>query len=186
MYITANNEIINASNPVTVGSIKYPPSYPKDEIPGLIKVTETDKPTGVIVTGFTVVDGVQVWQTSPYPLSELKTQKRQAVINQYEQKLKDGFDFEGNNYQMDAGSMATANNFMTGLLSGYSSPHGGYYRSSSNVNVVMNDTKLGEFLTAIGAKYGAWRANLHVKKDAISAATTEAELSAIDLTTGWE
>jgi hypothetical protein len=60
---------------VSADGTKYPPNFPKSEIPGLYQVTETTKPADTdaeIVTGFIIDEElVQVWQTRPRTEEEL-------------------------------------------------------------------------------------------------------------------
>lgn len=184
IYINAANEIIENNDPVTVGDINYPRNYPKGSIPGLTLVTETAQPDAV-VTGFTVVDGVQVWQSTAYTLAALKATKTAEATATHNTKLGAGFNYGGKNYQTDLKSMGTVNNFMTGLLAGASNPHNGYYRATDNTRATMNDAELAVFLNAIGVYYGALRGNLHDLKDDIEAAANQTALDAIDLTSGW-
>ena len=80
MYVNAQNEIIPEGKSFKVGDISYPRNFPKSEIAGLTEVTLTDKPTDKVVTGFTVVDGVQVWQSRDYTTEEVAAQKENAKI----------------------------------------------------------------------------------------------------------
>jgi len=60
---------------VSADGTKYPPNFPKSEIPSLFQVTETTKPADTdaeIVTGFIIDEElVQVWQTRPSTEEEL-------------------------------------------------------------------------------------------------------------------
>lgn len=60
---------------ISADGTKYPPNFPKSEIPGLYYVTETVKPVDTeseIVTGFIIDEElVQIWQTRPRTEEEL-------------------------------------------------------------------------------------------------------------------
>lgn len=60
---------------VSADGTKYPPNFPKSEIPGLYQVTETAKPENTdteAVTGFIIDEElVQVWQTRSRTEEEL-------------------------------------------------------------------------------------------------------------------
>lgn len=72
MYVNSENKIVMENDPYTdAEGKKYPRNFPKSQIPDLVKVTESEKPAG-IVTGFEVVDGVQVWQTRAPDTDEVK------------------------------------------------------------------------------------------------------------------
>lgn len=116
---------------------------------------------------------------------KLQHLKKKEAEKKYQEKLDEGFNYQSKIFQTDLQSMATVNNFMTGLLSGFSNPHGGYYRALDNTHVVMDDLELGAFLTAIGVYFGALRANLHALKNSSDAAGIQAELDVIDIDTGW-
>jgi hypothetical protein len=63
---------------VSADGTKYPPNFPKSEIPGLYPVTETEKPVDTnaeVVTGFIInEDLVQAWQTRP------RTEEEQTIL----------------------------------------------------------------------------------------------------------
>lgn len=88
MYVNEQNVIIEDNEPVTVGRVNYPRNWDKSTIPGLTKVTETAKPTADVITGFTVVDGVQVWQSRDYNEEEVEARRDKRT---YREKRKDGY-----------------------------------------------------------------------------------------------
>lgn len=88
MYVNEDNEIIQNSDPVRVGDINYPRNWDKGTILGLTKVTETAKPAADVVTGFTVVAGVQVWQSRDYNAEEVEARRDKRT---YREKRKAGY-----------------------------------------------------------------------------------------------
>jgi len=193
LYIdTEGNLTENNKSYTGTDGTKYPRNFPRNEIPGLVEVVLTEKPTDVKVLGHHFEEGVQVWDTRPFNPTEktdlllvAKNLKKKEIATLHKDKLIQGFNYLGDNYQMDPASMATVNNFMTGLSAGFENPHGGYYRNSNNVNVLMNDTELREFLIAIGVYYGQLRGYVHGLKDSVKAAKNQTELDAVDVSSGW-
>lgn len=124
-------------------------------------------------------------------LVNAKRAKKQQAVDKHAEKILEGFKYKvtGDNksyfYQLDEASTNVANNFMTGLISGESNPHGGYYRSQDDKKVVMNDADLSAFLTAYGKYYGELRRALHDLKDAVADATTVNDVNAVDINGGW-
>lgn len=64
MYTNAKGEIIEDQAPyVGADGTKYPWNFPKGKIKELVPVRKTAMPKDAIVTGFKVVEGIQVWET---------------------------------------------------------------------------------------------------------------------------
>ncbi len=76
MYIDKAGNIVGDNSSFTDSmGIKFPRNFPKDKIPELTKVTETEQPIGVdlVITGYTVnSENVQVWDTRSKTAEELK------------------------------------------------------------------------------------------------------------------
>ena len=69
---------------------QYPHNFPKDEIAGLVKVTETERPTDplLIVTGFVIDKNyVQVWETREKTVEEITSENKQAKLSKRQAAL---------------------------------------------------------------------------------------------------
>lgn len=70
---------------VAADGTQYPSSFPKEEIPGLTQVIETQPPVddSVVVTGFYIdAANYQVWQTRPKTEEELRDALVSSLQNQ--------------------------------------------------------------------------------------------------------
>jgi len=66
----------------------YPSNYPKNEIPGLVIVTEVARPSdpALVVTGFTIDSAnKQVWTTRSKTAEELAEEHERDLVNQEEE-----------------------------------------------------------------------------------------------------
>jgi hypothetical protein len=78
---------------IAEGGTQYPGNYPKDQIEGLFKVTETAQPTDptLVVMGFTIDSThTQVWTTRAQTESEVAATAAQNVIKQASAALAAG------------------------------------------------------------------------------------------------
>lgn len=144
-------------------------------------------PEGAVIAEVIPGDASMEWDGSEwvFPLAEYKIRRKADVSSVYEEKVADGFLYEGHTYQLDESSILTVNNFMAGLISGEVNPHDGYYRDADNNDVAMTDVELSEFLKSIGRYYAGLRKTTHTLKDSIDAASTLAEVDAVDINSPW-
>jgi hypothetical protein len=96
MYIDSERKIVREKDNYTSPTgHKYPKNFPKDEIPGLVKVTEVEKPTpsdGKIITGFHVnEENVMVWEEvdapAPDPINQAE-ETLQKILREREDKYR--------------------------------------------------------------------------------------------------
>lgn len=75
LYTDSTKKPINPGDSyVAADGTQYPANFPKSEIPGLIAVTETARPSdeSLVVTGFVIDESnTQVWSTRPKTEEEL-------------------------------------------------------------------------------------------------------------------
>ncbi|SMH30525.1 DUF4376 domain-containing protein [Azospirillum agricola] len=108
--------------------------------------------------------------------------KIQQVNAERDRRYDAGFAFEGNIYQIDVESRTDMLAIEAKLNRGEASPHGGYWRSKSNVMVPMDDVKVAAFIGLVEDHVGAIKAQSWVLKDA---AAVSPDPASIDHTAGW-
>lgn len=119
-----------------------------------------------------------------------KIERKAEVMALLAQKIAAGFDYtvgDGSerNYQIDAISQANMVAVMADFNAGTTNAHGGFWRTSDNINEAMTDAECEAFLKAAKAyKMGLIRQSF-VHKAAIEAKTTAAQVNAYDITAGW-
>lgn len=80
MYTNAQGQIIEDQAPyIGADGTKYPWNFPKGKIKELTRVQETKQPTDKIVTGFSVVDGIQVWATREETADEINNKIKSQI-----------------------------------------------------------------------------------------------------------
>lgn len=118
-------------------------------------------------------------------LAAVKSGRVSEAVLLFANKVAAGFIYQGSTYQIDdmtqSNMVATQSRFNKGTPNS----HGGYWRNKDNVKVTLTDVEVQAlFDTAFEYKAALIR-NMHDLKDAIAAATTVAEVTAIDLDTNW-
>lgn len=84
MFVDRSGKIISDNDQYTAsdGTV-YPWNYPKESIPGLNRVTETQKPdaNGVVVIGYHIDERhIQVWETRQESEEETKSRVNSAIF----------------------------------------------------------------------------------------------------------
>lgn len=193
LYVDPNGNIIKSNQPYTSATKKYGADYPKDQIPELHLVTETERPTDptVNVTGFTVNENYeQVWTTEPksqeelaYDLGEAKIAKKIEIYRKYIELRESDIEFTASdastrNYQTDKDSTYA----LQGMLDTYktTTPDGFYWVASDNARVPFTRADLENLAFAIGDRANTiFQTMQDIKQDIIDA-TTIAEVKAIE------
>lgn len=119
-----------------------------------------------------------------------KVERKAEVMALLAQKIAAGFDYtvgDGSerNYQIDAASQANMVAVMADFNAGTANAHGGFWRTSDNVNEAMTDAECKAFLKAAKAYKMALIRQSFVHKAAIDAKTTTAQVNAYDITADW-
>jgi hypothetical protein len=115
-------------------------------------------------------------------LEERKFVKYTAVVHNFMQKVAGGFSYEGHLYDIDDAAQANINAVQTSFLKGTVNAHGGYWRTYDDQNVAMSDIEAQAFFDAAYAFKMNLIRTAQSAKDAIAAATTLAEIDAVDVT----
>ena len=100
-------------------------------------------------------------------------------------KIAAGFTYQGAPYQIDADSRSNMDAVMTAFALGLTNPHGGAWRTSTNVMTPMTDDQVKPFIFAVKAYYLALLQRSWALKDTLKALTTLAAVADYDITAGW-
>lgn len=123
-------------------------------------------------------------------LAVRKAARKGEVLALYAQKVAAGFDYtvgEGTerNYQIDDVSQNHMLAVMAHFNAGGENAHGGFWRTSNNINETMTDAECKAFLIAAKVyKMGLIRQSI-IHRAAIDAKTSVAQVDAYDITADW-
>lgn len=124
--------------------------------------------------------------TSPSDSLETKiSQKQHAAQNIYQEKINDGFTFEGNVFQIRETDKLNMTAVMTDFNLGVSNAHGGTWRSMSNEMIPMTDAKVQEFIQAAKSYLLSLMQAYWQHKDALQEMGSVDLVNAYDITAGW-
>lgn len=111
---------------------------------------------------------------------------QQAAVSAYEAALTAaGMKFQGNTFQINAGSISDMEGVMLGFLIGQTNPSGGQWRDINNVMITMDDPTVKALILAAKVYVQALMFNAWTHIDAIAKLTTLAAVAAYDFSTGW-
>ena len=130
-------------------------------------------------------DGLEVTDAPARDYSIEVNRKIKEVEAYWQAKIDAGFIFETYTYQIDEGSLSVMTRVFVALQDGNAAPSGGFWWDVDNVAVTMNDVTLKAMIKAVGTYAQTMRVVRRYHKDAVLAATTVAEVDAINFTTGW-
>jgi hypothetical protein len=127
-----------------------------------------------------IVASVELEPMTYYPLDALKNQKS-ILVNQYrEQILSNGVVYNGNTFDSDVVSVSRLTTVSNLVLAGVSLPEGFVWRSKNNVDVPFTGADVVALLGAMVMTANSVYATSWAKKQEINAATTKAELFAVE------
>lgn len=197
LYADASLRMIDSSSPyIAPDGTQYPGSYPKDSIPGLERVIETDPPSDptvrMIGSHVAMISGrpTQVWDVSPIPLAEIKEAALERAASVRDQRLTTRFmaahPGTGVRFPM-ACSPTDVVNWQALTLAAL---------LGRSVTVYPDDGEPGSAVTLSAAEYLAVAAELSAAKQAVWAhaaaleamiggADTPAAVAAIMVNAGW-
>lgn len=118
-------------------------------------------------------------------ISELKTNKKYELNALAGDKIEGGFNFENNDYQIDAQARESMLAIYTYLNAGVSNPHAGSWRTTDNTMIEMDDTKVRAFIDAVFVYNYSLKVVLWGHKDAIQAMTRSEDVADYDITQAW-
>lgn len=132
-----------------------------------------------------VFTGTVVNKSDAERIAELKS-KKLSFIRSKKSELQNGrLAYGGRIFQIDLASRVTISGAVNMLGIGITNPHGGAWTDVSNIDLAMDDNGLKTFAATVGAFYAAVHDHKQSLQSQIEAATTLAEVTAIDETAGW-
>lgn len=118
-------------------------------------------------------------------LAAAKAERCDQVNAKLQELIDAGMNWQGNVFQIDAGSIAKMMEVMSDYLAGETDAAGGAWRSKANIMVPMTDDQVRALIAGARAYVKALRANSWALKDQINKLTTLADVEAFDITQGW-
>lgn len=133
------------------------------------------------------VEPDEEWATTPPPpsLNNVKTLKKLELKQFYNQKIEEGFIFEGNTYQIRDGDRIVMAVVMLNFSRGKLDAHHGFWRSLDNQMITMSDAKVQEFLDAVEVYGAALYQPSWQHADAIELLSNVDDINDYDFTTNW-
>lgn len=119
------------------------------------------------------------------PVDKLAGLRMRQINNRRDKAYEDGFEWQGNVYDIDATAQMNMTAAYALLKGGVPGPHGGAWRTRDNRMVVMDDAALETFLEAAAQYVLAIKQASWAHKDAISGMTERAALRAYDIGAAW-
>ena len=128
---------------------------------------------------------VRNWQVATRDIAVLKSEKIAAVNVLREQKIASGFSFNGNLFDSDDASLRNITAMATSVALGEAVPVGFSWRAANNSDIVMNAMDIRNF--SVAARDHVYQLHIIARqhKAAVNARTTESEVAAYDINSGW-
>ena len=118
-------------------------------------------------------------------LDALKARRTEEVNIVRDTKYNAGMVFEGNTFQIDLEAQKDMSAVRLALVTGLANAHGGFWRTSDNVMVAMDDVKVVSFINTVMGYVQQIKAVSWYHKDAIASLNTVEAVAGYDMTIGW-
>lgn len=124
----------------------------------------------IVNIGFVYSDG-KFSDPNPPPekgLDELISEKEKEISSLRDKKYKEGFNYQGKNFQIDLEAQKDMTAVQVQFLLGQEDPHGGFWRTTDNEAVRMNDVQVklffqNAFSYVLSIKQASWNHKENVK-----------------------
>lgn len=185
--------------------LSFPPGWPELATPeereafGVRAITETTGyPTDVLVLGTRLVDEAgwpkRIWVTRAFNVDELRAARLEALEAAYAGKLAGGFKFTHNGGtealqvrdQDKANWLTLKDSCNEAIAAGQGAVQCPLpIRTLSNENLRLTFAEVAEILRGMRTWVSGCMALRWARKDALEAATTRAQIMAVQIDTGW-